>query len=163
MAALLGIGGLDHVNVRTRDLERSQRFYATVLGLRVGDRPAFTFPGAWLYAGEQPIVHLVGDSRARQGENAAFDHIAFAATGMDAFAKKLKKAKIAFETRKVPGARRYQFFLVDPDGVKIELQFDAAAEARLDGSPRAAAAGRARVSKSAPRRRAKRSAGAKSR
>src|SRR5256885_10816029 len=103
MAAKLGIGGLDHVNVRIRDLKRSQRFYEKVLGLKVGPRPAFTFPGAWLYADGYPIVHLVLDARARQGENAAFDHIAFATTGMDAMAKRLKKAQIPFETRIVPG------------------------------------------------------------
>ena len=150
MAATLGIGGLDHVNIRTRNLERSARFYEKVLGLQLGDRPAFTFPGAWLYVGDRPIVHLVGDPKAREGDNAAFDHIAFAASGMDGFAKRLKKSAIAFETRIVPGAKRYQIFLTDPDGVKVELQFDAAKEARLKGSGRAASPGKRQ---SAPARR----------
>ena len=137
MAAMLGIGGLDHVNIRTRDLDRSRRFYEKVLGLKLGPRPAFTFPGAWLYVGDRPIVHLVADPKAREGENAAFDHIAFAASGMDAFSRRLKKAAISFETRVVPGAKRYQFFLVDPDGVKVELQFDAAQEARAKAKTKA--------------------------
>src|SRR5258708_7464910 len=135
MAAMLGIGGLDHVNIRTRDLERSQRFYKEVLGLRLGARPAFTFPGAWLYAGDRPIVHLVGDPKAPQGSKAAFDHVAFAASGMDAYAKRLEKADVAFETRVVPGAKRYQIFLADPDGVKVELQFDAAHEPPPNANP----------------------------
>lgn len=29
-----------------------------VLGLRVGDRPPFPFPGYWLYAGSSAWVHV---------------------------------------------------------------------------------------------------------
>jgi catechol 2,3-dioxygenase-like lactoylglutathione lyase family enzyme len=34
------------VNLRTADFERMARFYVEVLGLRLGDRPPFGFPGA---------------------------------------------------------------------------------------------------------------------
>ncbi|MBI1774346.1 MAG: VOC family protein [Proteobacteria bacterium] len=148
---MLGIGGLDHVNIRTRDLERSQRFYQDVLGMRLGPRPAFTFPGAWLYVGDQPVVHLVGDPKAPQGSKAAFDHVAFAASGMATFKRRLEKAAIGFESRIVPGARRYQIFLTDPDGVKVELQFDAAREARLKAkTPQRRAPGAKSTSKRRP-------------
>ena len=32
---------LDHVNLRTADVERMARVYVEVLGLRLGDRPPF--------------------------------------------------------------------------------------------------------------------------
>ncbi len=49
----------DHVNVRTPNLQGMIDFYTEVLGLRLGPRPPFTFNGAWLYAGDQAVVHLV--------------------------------------------------------------------------------------------------------
>jgi hypothetical protein len=35
-----------------------QGFYEQVIGLEAGARPSFAFPGAWLYAGKEPIIHL---------------------------------------------------------------------------------------------------------
>ena len=49
---------LDHVNIRTRRLSVLRAFYTDVLGLKDGPRPPFGHPGAWLYAGDHPIVHL---------------------------------------------------------------------------------------------------------
>jgi catechol 2,3-dioxygenase-like lactoylglutathione lyase family enzyme len=53
------IRGFDHVNVRTADLEAMVRWYGEVLGMRPGLRPGFDFGGAWLYCGDQALVHLV--------------------------------------------------------------------------------------------------------
>ncbi len=47
-----------HVNIRTNDLEASIAFYRDALGLRLGERPDFGFPGAWLYDEDKPAVHL---------------------------------------------------------------------------------------------------------
>ncbi|MGH7007251.1 MAG: VOC family protein, partial [Stellaceae bacterium] len=55
---------LNHVTVRTRDMEGTKNFYEGVLGFRAGWRPPLSFPGYWLYCGEQPVVHLVPDSGA---------------------------------------------------------------------------------------------------
>jgi catechol 2,3-dioxygenase-like lactoylglutathione lyase family enzyme len=132
------IDGLDHFNVRTPDLERSCRFYSEVIGLRVGDRPPFDFPGAWLYCGDRPIVHLVGDRAMRQFEvegRAGFDHIAFFARGMAAMKRRLDAKGIAYRVIQVPGRPRQQIFLRDPDGVAIELQYDTSAESSI-GSAR---------------------------
>jgi len=49
---------LDHVNIRTRQLSVVRAFYTDVLGLKDGPRPPFGHPGAWLYAGDRPVVHL---------------------------------------------------------------------------------------------------------
>ena len=38
---------LDHVTLRTKDLEAAKAFFETVLGLEVGYRPAFPFPATW--------------------------------------------------------------------------------------------------------------------
>ncbi len=39
---------LDHVNIRTANIEPLTRFYEDVLGLEIGERPAFQVPGRWL-------------------------------------------------------------------------------------------------------------------
>ena len=56
---------LDHWNVYCKDLKATVRFYERYVGLTNGDRPPFNFPGAWLYAGEKPILHLVSETAAR--------------------------------------------------------------------------------------------------
>jgi catechol 2,3-dioxygenase-like lactoylglutathione lyase family enzyme len=53
---------LNHVTVRTNDLEGTRDFYSEVLGLKDGSRPPLAFPGYWLYCGEQAVVHLVPPS-----------------------------------------------------------------------------------------------------
>ena len=79
---------LNHYLVVTDDLEATRAFYADVLGLRVGDRPPFPFPGLWLYLGDQAVVHVAqrDESRGRTTGTAdaptgSVDHIAFAGTG----------------------------------------------------------------------------------
>jgi catechol 2,3-dioxygenase-like lactoylglutathione lyase family enzyme len=53
---------LNHVTVRTKEMERTRDFYVTVLGMTVGFRPDLGFPGYWLYVGKKPVVHLVPES-----------------------------------------------------------------------------------------------------
>ena len=47
----------DHVNVRTANLGAMVEWYGRVLGMMPGKRPGFPFPGAWLYLGEDAIIH----------------------------------------------------------------------------------------------------------
>ena len=53
------IGFIDHVNIRCEDLDESRRFYVEVIGLSDGDRTPMSTPGARLYSGGHPLVHLV--------------------------------------------------------------------------------------------------------
>ena len=118
----MALQGLDHVTVNCADLAKSRAFYAEVLGFRDGARPAFSFPGAWLYLGERPVVHLVGDAPSSP-ETGSFDHVAFEARDIDAVRANLIARGVAYREGGVPGARVRQIFLRDPDGVKIELNF----------------------------------------
>lgn len=134
MSPAASVDGLDHFTITTADLTRCRSFYMEVLGLTEGDRPPLGFPGHWLYAGGRAILHLVGDDDAikrsgRKSNQQGFDHIALACRGMAEMTQRLKARGIDFETRDVPGRPRKQIFFVDPDGVKVELQFDARVEA----------------------------------
>ena len=84
----------DHVNVRTGNLDTMIEWYGEVLGLRPGPRPDFAFPGAWLYLGDDAVVHLVGIDKAPKAEDPSLEHVAFAARGMADFLDVLKRRAI---------------------------------------------------------------------
>ena len=120
------IDGFQHVNIRTTDAERARDFYVRALGLRVGDRPPFASSGYWLYLGDVPVVHLVqlapGDTR--EAGSGRVDHVAFHGVDIDATRQTLTAAGITFRETVVPRDGTAQIFIHDPDGVKIELNFE---------------------------------------
>jgi catechol 2,3-dioxygenase-like lactoylglutathione lyase family enzyme len=118
----MNVIGLDHYTINTGDLDASIAFYETALGLRNGDRPAFTFPGAWLYCGGSPVVHLVGGRESKAGTGVV-DHVAFHANGLPDFIQHLREHAVPFRERDTPDGRLHQVFLEDPNGVTIELNF----------------------------------------
>jgi len=120
---------LDHYTIRTADLDRSLDFYAETLGLEIGARPPFTFPGAWLYCGAHPVVHLVGVDDQAEADTGAIDHLAFRASDVAEFTRRLAARGVAFEERDVPASDLHQVFLKDPDGVRIEINFRGEAQA----------------------------------
>lgn len=113
---------LDHYNVLTRDAEVSAKFYVDVLGMRVGDRPPFPFPGAWVYAGDVAVLHLSQTDKVPDGSGRC-SHVAFRASDYAGMKKRLKKAKVKFDERVVPGRGLTQIFLDTPDHVTVELIF----------------------------------------
>ena len=52
---------IDHVTIRTDRATETVRFYEIFIGLKTGPRPDFGVPGHWLYAGDRPVVHIIGD------------------------------------------------------------------------------------------------------
>jgi catechol 2,3-dioxygenase-like lactoylglutathione lyase family enzyme len=118
---------LNHVTVRTNDLEKTRTFYENVLGLKAGPRPAFTFPGYWLYCGENAAVHLVLHADAigggRSADTGSFDHVAFTAHDFPGVRERLRQLGVAFREQQVPGAPIRQLFVEDPNRVMIELNF----------------------------------------
>jgi catechol 2,3-dioxygenase-like lactoylglutathione lyase family enzyme len=142
---------LNHFSIRTTDLEASRRFYADVLGLSVGPRPDFPFPGLWMYRGDHAdvanaVVHLIGIDRddpngLKQylGErdetslagSGAVDHIAFFADGLATMLAQLERQGVACRERTVPSIGLHQLFLEDPSGVVIELNYPAAEKSAL--------------------------------
>ena len=82
------IGKLDHVNLRTTRLDELIAWYGDILGMEPGPRPDFPFPGAWLYAGNDAAIHLVGvEGPEATGSEAKLklEHFAFSASGLEAF------------------------------------------------------------------------------
>lgn len=114
---------LEHYNIFCKDLSATIKFYEKYVGLRDGDRPPFPFPGAWLYAGEQAVVHIVSESGRKDHGSGAIDHIAFRCHGLNDTLALLNKDAVAHELRQVPARPLQQVFIRDPDGVMIEMNF----------------------------------------
>lgn len=117
---------MDHVNIRTANLGDMVRWYKNVLGMPTGPRPDFPFPGAWLYVGDQAVVHLVGvETQLRGGGEITLEHFAFRAIGMAKFLQRLEAAGVAHSVDPVPGFPVVQVNLHDPDGNHIHVDFAA--------------------------------------
>ncbi len=122
------LGKLDHVNLRTTQLDVLIEWYTRVLGMRVGDRPNFSFPGAWLYAGDAAAVHIVGiEGVAGVGSEAELrlEHFAFSASGRRAFETRLEQYGERFRRVDIPDFNIVQINIWDPDGNHIHIDFPA--------------------------------------
>ena len=130
---------LDHWNIYCKDLKATVDFYEKYVGLYAGDRPPFNFPGAWLYAGEKPILHLVSETGREVHGGGAIDHVAINCEDIRGTIDRAKADGVPFEVKKVPARPLQQVFLHDPDGIMIELNFWHEAEVpeidRADGLP----------------------------
>ncbi len=117
---------LDHVNVRTANLEQLARFYTEVVGLQLGERPPLGFPGVWLYAGDRAVIHLVGTAEQPAPEGPLrLEHFAFAASGLGDFVARLTQHGVSFRQSRQPGTGNVIVNLLDPDGNRLHVDFDA--------------------------------------
>ena len=116
----------DHVNVRTSRLDEMVAWYAEVLGLHSGARPPFPFPGAWLYLGDQALIHLVGEEAEPAAADPKIEHYAFRATDLPGFRQRLEDMGVAIDWAEVPGFGILQANIHDPDGNHIHVDFDIA-------------------------------------
>jgi catechol 2,3-dioxygenase-like lactoylglutathione lyase family enzyme len=131
MTATASVGVLDHYNIRTRKYPETVSFYEDVLGLTNGPRPNFAEPGAWLYSEGRAVVHLVDlrpGEEPQKPDSGVVHHVAFVSRGFAAMKAHLVGKGIEFRTVEVPGNRLWQIFVRDPNGVVVELNYDAAAE-----------------------------------
>ena len=128
---------LEHFLIQTADLQATRDWYVNVLGFREGPHPDFKFPVVWLYLGDQDVLHLtqggknVSDNRkAYLGQQSdavhgsgVLDHVAFRCTGLREMMENLQRHKVEFRRRMVDDQALFQLFMLDPNGVKIELNF----------------------------------------
>ncbi|NKC10973.1 MAG: hypothetical protein GKR94_01830 [Gammaproteobacteria bacterium] len=125
---------LEHYLILSDDMETTKDFYVDVLGLRVGPRPPFPFPGYWLYLGDQPCVHLASSAATRGQKDylgrdndgsgtGSIDHVAFTAVDVPATVAHLEAKNIPMIRRDVPAQQAHQIFIQDPNGTHIELNF----------------------------------------
>ncbi|SDZ83640.1 VOC family protein [Microbulbifer marinus] len=115
---------LDHINISAPiDLLLEVRdFYCSVLGLREGHRPDFARSGFWLYADDQPLVHLVESNVHFESDSPHYlDHVAFRTENLNAVVDKLESLGVSYTKTHVPGGTMRQVFFRDPAGTGIEV------------------------------------------
>ena len=132
---------IEHFLVAADDIDATRDWYARVLGMRPGPHPEFSFPVHWMYLGDVDVVHigpsakaaneiqkqyLGRTSQASAAGTGAIDHIAFRARGLRDMIVHLREQKVPFSQRRANGQALFQLFFHDPNGITIELNFDAA-------------------------------------
>ena len=120
------VTGLDHVNIRTRDVPGTIRFYADLLNLK----PDMAMSGlpldkaCWLLDHDgQAVVHLFGDDNAVTGENGTgpIHHVALRCSGKPEMIERLQHLGVAFDVKQRTALT--QIFVHDPNGILLELNF----------------------------------------
>ncbi len=126
---------INHVAIRTMDLDKTNKFYTEVLGMKLAKRPPFDFPGSWLSIGHT-MIHVMAGTAAYDLEGkfrpmgGTVDHISISAEGFDDYAKRFTDHGLEWREFAVPEADIVQLFVRDPSGILIELNFTASREGR---------------------------------
>lgn len=128
---------LEHFLIQTEDLDGTRDWYVEVLGMVSGPHPDFKFPVHWLYVGDEPVLHITGGGGAVSENRKKYlgqqstvskgsgvvDHVAFRATGLPEMMAHLDSKGIEYTRRQVDDQGLFQLFLMDPNDVKVELNF----------------------------------------
>jgi catechol 2,3-dioxygenase-like lactoylglutathione lyase family enzyme len=121
------IHAMNHFTITAEDREKTLAFYCGLLGLTEGHRPDLGFPGAWLYAGgDQAVLHIYWDRPLPTQRTGVIDHMAFSARNLREVKARFDAAGLRYDLRRQAGAGTWQLFSFDPNGAKVELDFDAA-------------------------------------
>jgi catechol 2,3-dioxygenase-like lactoylglutathione lyase family enzyme len=120
----MAILGMNHFTILSDDLAATKAFYIGLLGLTEGYRPPLGFPGAWLYCGDQAVLHVIAGRPLPSDPRGVIDHMAFTARDLRGTVATLEAKGIAFDLRKQADSGTWQLFCYDPDGARVELDFD---------------------------------------
>ncbi|MEP6874973.1 MAG: VOC family protein [Burkholderiales bacterium] len=117
---------MNHFTVIAEDEHKTLAFYVDLLGLTVGHRPDLGFPGAWLYAGGPlAVLHVVFARPLPAARAGVIDHMAFTAQDLRAVKARFDRSGTKYDLRQQAGAGTWQLFCHDPNGARVELDFDA--------------------------------------
>jgi catechol 2,3-dioxygenase-like lactoylglutathione lyase family enzyme len=121
------IHGMNHFTITAEDRERTLDYYCNLLGLVEGHRPGLGFPGAWLYppGGRQAVLHVYWDRPMPSLRTGVIDHMAFTASDLKAVKARFDERGLEYDLRQQAGSSTWQLFSFDPNGARVELDFDA--------------------------------------
>lgn len=132
------ITGLFHNAIRAGDLETTRNFYTRFLGMLVDERrPEMEATGFWLRAALPGGIDLIHVFAGRFAEvegggipkgGAAVHHLSMFCRGYQEIRRKLEQHKLSWRGQAAPVLGLWQIFVHDPNGILLELTFDAAAE-----------------------------------
>jgi len=114
------INQLFHTTILVTDLERSEQFYGTILGLAKIERP-LKYPGVWYQIGHHQIHLILAPSVPTQNQNQKWSlnpHMAFSVLDLTTAQLELQNQNVTFQTS---SSGRRAIFIQDPDGNIVEL------------------------------------------
>jgi catechol 2,3-dioxygenase-like lactoylglutathione lyase family enzyme len=120
------IHGMNHFTITAEDRDKTLGFYCGLLGMKEGPRPDLGFPGAWLYpqSGGPAVLHIYWDRPMPAQRTGVIDHMAFTCGDLKAVKARFDESGIKYDLRQQAGAGTWQLFSYDPNGAKVELDFD---------------------------------------
>lgn len=122
------IHGMNHFTITAEDRRATLDFYVGLLGLEEGWRPDLGFPGSWLYppGGRQAVLHVYWDRPMPPTRTGVIDHMAFTASDLGATKARFDARGVAYDLKRQADSGTWQLFCHDPNGARVELDFDAA-------------------------------------
>lgn len=123
----MALRGINHVVLKVRSLEASDRFYREVLGLtRVGERGRMWFYTAGAHHHDLALLEVGADAPAPQDRAAGLFHFCFDVTGETELAVLYQRCRDA--GAEILGGVDHNimrsFYVRDPDGNVVELGVD---------------------------------------
>jgi catechol 2,3-dioxygenase-like lactoylglutathione lyase family enzyme len=122
------IHSMNHFTIVADDAQATTAYYCGLLGLAEGWRPDLGFPGAWLYAGGAPILHIIYGRKLPEPRTGVIDHMAFSSQNVKAVKARFDAAGVPYTLRRQRESNIWQLFSFDPNGARVELNFDPAEE-----------------------------------
>ena len=127
---------MQHYMVLSKDLEKTRHFYCDVLGMRTGPRPPFDFEGLWIYVGDVAVVHVAGQASYeetgrldRGGEGTSWQRQRrphrIRRQQLRRAGRELQQHGVKYRATQVPDSDLRQLFVLDPDGIQIEINIRA--------------------------------------
>jgi hypothetical protein len=71
------------------------------------------------------VLHLYFGRPVPEQRTGVIDHMAFTAQDLRAVKKRFDESGLKYDLRQQAGAGTWQLFCLDPNGAKVELDFDA--------------------------------------
>jgi catechol 2,3-dioxygenase-like lactoylglutathione lyase family enzyme len=130
---------LEHFLIQCADVAATRDWYVNTLGFEEGPPPDFKFPVCWLYLDGRDVIHITEGGKNTSANRKTYlgqqsdalegtgviDHMAFRCTQLGDMMAHLAARGVEFKRRQVDDQGLFQLFLFDPNGVKIELNFEA--------------------------------------
>ncbi len=126
-----------HFLLQTTDMSATVAWWENVMGMAQGPHPDFGFPVVWLYLEGKDVLHITPgagqfsanreaylkpESEAVRGTG-VLDHVAYAATDLPGMLARLRAHGVAHTARQSHDGGLFQVFMLDPNGVRVELNF----------------------------------------
>jgi catechol 2,3-dioxygenase-like lactoylglutathione lyase family enzyme len=124
----MAVTGMNHFTIVTDVLEETVAFYEDLLGLTTGYRPPMSFPGAWMYCDDEAVLHIIDKGILPEEKAGILDHMAFSASDLSGTLARMKSRGLAYDLRRQQETGVWQLFFHDPNGARVELDFEAGEE-----------------------------------